>query len=59
MTKCNECGKKLGILEGYYHPMFGKRWLFCGKCYNKIEEKGSSQLKKNGNKGFSEKPTRH
>lgn len=51
MTICNECGKKLGILEGYYHPMSGKRWLFCSKCYNNIEEKGSFHLKKDRNKG--------
>jgi len=46
-VKCSECGKKLGPLEGYYHhEIFGKRWLFCSKCYNKIEEKGSPLLKK-------------
>jgi len=46
-VKCSECGKKLGYLEGYYHhEIFGKRWLFCSKCYNKIEEKGSHLLKK-------------
>ena len=40
------CGKKLGNLEGYHHEIFGKRWLFCSKCYDKIEEKGSPLLKK-------------
>jgi len=45
--KCPECGKKLDPLEGYYHhEIYGKRWLFCQSCYNKIEEKGSLLLKK-------------
>ncbi len=39
MVKCSECGKRLGILQGYYHHKFGKRWLLCKKCYDKIEEK--------------------
>jgi len=39
MVKCAKCGKKLGKLEGYYHHKFGKRWMFCHKCYDKIEEK--------------------
>ena len=38
MVYCEECDKKLGILEGYYHPALGKRFLVCGKCYDKIEE---------------------
>ena len=46
MAKCMECGKKLGILEGYHNPLFRKEWLFCSKCYDKIEKKGSPLLKK-------------
>ena len=46
MVKCMECGKRLGILEGYHHHLFGKKWLFCSKCYDKLEEKGSPLLKK-------------
>jgi len=46
IVKCAECDKELGILEGYYHPEFEKRWLFCSKCYDKLEEKGSPLLKK-------------
>lgn len=46
MIKCAECGKELRILEGYYQTKFGKRWLFCKKCYDKIEEKGFPLLKK-------------
>jgi len=38
-VKCFECGKKLSIIEGYHHPKFEKRWLFCSKCYNKIDKK--------------------
>jgi tRNA A22 N-methylase len=46
-VKCPECGKKLDPLEGYYHhEIYGKRWLFCKKCYNKIQDKGSLVLKK-------------
>jgi hypothetical protein len=46
MAECRECGKKLGILEGYHHPRLRKEWLFCSKCYDKLEEK---RLKKNKN----------
>lgn len=46
MAKCIDCGKKLGILEGYHHLTFGKRWFFCKKCYDKIDEKGSPLLQK-------------
>jgi|GEM_PF-664056 len=45
-VKCSECGKKLGILEGYYNPKVRRRWLFCSECYDKIERKGSPILKK-------------
>ena len=38
MVNCNECEKKLGILNGYHHPALGKRFLVCGKCYTKVEE---------------------
>ena len=38
MVKCVECDKKLGILEGYLHPVLGKRFLVCKKCYTKVEE---------------------
>jgi hypothetical protein len=45
MARCAECGKKLGNLEGYYHSSFGKRWLFCKKCYDKLEEKKKEVIK--------------
>lgn len=37
-VKCSECGKKLGIFEGYFYPKFEKRWIFCSKCWDKLEE---------------------
>lgn len=46
MAKCMQCGKKIGTLEGYHHEIYGKRWLFCSKCYNKIGEKESIISKK-------------
>ena len=39
MKKCTECGKELSLLEGHHNPSFGKRWLLCSNCYDKIEEK--------------------
>ena len=38
MVDCEECNKKLGILEGYRHPVLGTRFLVCGKCFDKIDE---------------------
>jgi len=38
MVDCEECDKKLGILQGYHHPALGKRFLVCGECFNKIDE---------------------
>ena len=38
MVDCEECNKKLGILEGYRHPALGKRFLVCGKCFTKVYE---------------------
>ena len=38
MTDCEECDKKLGIMEGYRHPVLGNRFLVCGKCFDKIDE---------------------
>lgn len=47
MARCMECGKNIGTLEGYYHhEIYGKRWLFCSKCYNKIKDKKSILLEK-------------
>ena len=38
IVDCNECDKKLGILEGYRHPALRKRFLVCEKCYTKVVE---------------------
>ncbi len=38
MTECKECGKKLGILEGYQHPTMGKRHLVCSPCFEQVED---------------------
>jgi hypothetical protein len=38
MVDCEECDKKLGILEGYRHPALGTRFLVCGKCFDKVYE---------------------
>jgi iron-sulfur cluster repair protein YtfE (RIC family) len=35
-VKCSECGKKLSVIEGYYHPKIEKRWLLCRKCFDKL-----------------------
>ena len=37
MVKCEECGKKLGILKRYHHPILGTRFLVCGNCFNKVD----------------------
>ena len=36
MIKCEECSKKLGIIQGYRHPALGKRFLVCGDCFDKV-----------------------
>ena len=38
MTNCEECGKKLGIFEGYQHPTMGKKHLVCSPCFEHVEE---------------------
>ena len=38
MTQCEECGKKLGIFEGYQHPTMGKKHLVCSPCFEQVEE---------------------
>ena len=38
MVDCEECDKKLGILEGYRHPALGTRFLVCGKSFDKVDE---------------------
>ena len=34
MVKCEECRKKLVILQGYKHLALGKRFPVCRNCVN-------------------------
>jgi hypothetical protein len=36
MVDCEECGKKLRILQGYRHPALGAKFLVCGTCFDKV-----------------------
>ena len=38
MKVCVECGKHLGIIEGYRHPTMGKDGLLCGNCFDTVFE---------------------
>lgn len=38
MKRCEECRKKLGILEGYRHPTLGKDSLICSSCFDAVHE---------------------
>jgi hypothetical protein len=38
MKFCEECGKKTGIFSRYNHPVFGKKSIVCGDCFNSIDE---------------------
>ena len=38
MKECEECGKKLGIFEGYGHPTMGRKHLVCGVCFDRVED---------------------
>ena len=38
MGECVECRKNLKILEGYRHPVKGKDFLICRKCFDSIIE---------------------
>jgi hypothetical protein len=36
MKACKECGKKLGIMEGYRHPTMGNDHLLCSSCFDTV-----------------------
>jgi hypothetical protein len=36
MKECMECGKTLGIIEGYRHPTMGKDFCLCSKCFDTV-----------------------
>lgn len=38
MMECEECGKKLGIMEGYCHPTIGKKHHLCSPCFDQVSE---------------------
>jgi len=38
MIKCEECSKKLHLIQGYRHPALGTKFLVCRKCFDKITE---------------------
>jgi len=38
MIECEECGKKLGIMEGYRHPTMGKKHHLCSPCFDQVSE---------------------
>jgi hypothetical protein len=38
MKECVECGKKLGIIEGYHHPTMGKDYQLCSNCFDNVSE---------------------
>jgi hypothetical protein len=38
MVKCEECDKKLGILQGYRHPALGTSFLVCRNCFDKVDK---------------------
>ncbi len=38
MKACVECGKTLGIMEGYRHPTMGKNNLVCSHCFDTVFE---------------------
>jgi hypothetical protein len=38
MKTCLECGRKLGTLQGYYHPAMGREYFVCGNCFETVAE---------------------
>ena len=38
MVECEECGKTLGIFEGYRHPVMGKNHQLCSVCFDQVNE---------------------
>ena len=38
MKLCVECGKKIGILNSYNHPVKGKKHTVCGDCFTRIDK---------------------
>ena len=38
MAECEECGKTLGIFNGYRHPTMGKKHHLCSPCFDQVNE---------------------
>jgi len=38
MVECEECGKTLGIFEGYRHPTMGRNHSLCSPCFDQVNE---------------------
>lgn len=59
MIKCEECGKTLGIFEGYRHPTMGKNHQLCSLCFDQVNESvtrwGEFVLANSFNNGASKK----
>ena len=36
MDICEECGKELGLIEGYRHPILGNDILLCSDCFDTV-----------------------
>ena len=35
---CKECGNELCILGRHVHPILGKKYIICGKCFLKLDK---------------------
>ena len=38
MKRCEDCGKKLRLIESYRHPIKGKDFLLCSSCFDTVQE---------------------
>ncbi len=36
MKECRECGKNLGLLKGYRHPVLGRDSVLCSSCFDTV-----------------------
>ena len=45
LKECAECGKKIGFLKGYRHPIEGKKKCICRTCWDKIDKSESEYNK--------------
>lgn len=38
MIECEECGKIMGIFEGYRHLTMGRKHSLCSNCFDQVNE---------------------